>query len=399
MSDAGNDWDVVIVARDLWGEVWRRRHFLAAEWARRRRVLFIEPPVSVPRWLVGRLDPPQRENKSATHLFESPRRVADNIYACTPAKPFPDTVPGMHTVNMTVYAETVRSAVHRLGMDRPVLWVTPEFGVHLLYRVQHRLAVYDVTDDWTEASVPDSQRQRIVEDDRAMLKRADLVFVVSPRLLELKKAFRKDVILIPNGVVPELYNVPGAPLPDELRGVPAPRVGYTGTLHEDRLDVELILKLAGLAAGSYSLVFVGPSYLSPATVSDMQRRHNIFILRSQPYDRLPYLVAHFDVCMIPHALTPFTHSLDPIKAYEYLAAGKPVVATPVDGLRPLARFVRTAETADAFHEAVVSILSGGEAARAADAEARRAAAREHSWSHRAADIEETINRNLKKKHG
>jgi teichuronic acid biosynthesis glycosyltransferase TuaH len=397
MNEERGTWDIAIAARDVWGDVRRRRHFLAAEWARDRRVLFIEPPVSVPRWLAGRLDPPQREQKSATHLFEPPRKVADNIFVCTPAKPFPDSLPGMHAVNMKVYAETARSAVYRVGMDRPVLWITPEFGVNLLDRVPHRLAVYDITDDWTSASIPDSQRRQIESEDGELLRRADLVFAVSPRLVEMKKPVRDDVILMPNGVDPDLYNVPDAPLPDELRGAPAPRVGYTGTLHEDRLDLSLIAGIAELARGKYSLVFVGPNYLSVKSTAALRGHNNIFILPAQPYQRLPFFLAHFDVCMIPHALTPFTHSLDPIKAYEYLAAGKPIVATPVDGLRPLERFVKTVSGAREFHDAVMSVISAG--ANASDAESRSAAARECSWSRRAADIDAIISRKISGKAG
>jgi glycosyltransferase involved in cell wall biosynthesis len=369
----------------VWSEVRRRRHFLAAEWSRRRRVLFVEPPVSVPRMLAGRLDPPQREMKSASHILKPPRKVAENIFAVTPVKPFFDSAPGLRKLNSLIFRRTVRSAVEYLKFDRPVLWITPEYGVKLLNSVPHSVSVYDVTDDWTQAGIPDAQKRRIAVDDRALLRRADIVFVVSPRLLELKRTARPDAILMPNGVLPEMYEAAeGSPEPDDLRHAPPPRAGYTGTLHEDRLDIGLICGLAERGRGRYSLVLVGPNLLTPAALDSLRRYKNIFIVPAQPFDRLPAFTANFDVCMIPHLLTPFTHSLDPIKAYEYLASGRPIVSTPVDGILPLKEYIALADGADGFHAAIESALAGR---GVSDTSARRAAARENSWANRAREIE------------
>ena len=382
--------DIVIVARDVWSEVRRRRHFLAAEWSRRHRVLFVEPPVSVPRLLTGRLDPSQKEQKSATFLLKPPRKVADNIYVVTPIKPFIDSAPGLRDLNGLAFKRTVQYAVEHLGFIQPILWITPEYGVRLLDSVPHSVSVYDVTDDWTQAGIPDAQKQRISEDDRTLLSRADIVFVVSPKLLELKKPIRPDAILMPNGVLHEMYEAAeGSAAPDELRPAPPPRVGYTGTLHEDRLDIGFIRRVAERGRGRYSLVLVGPNLLTPAAIDALGRHKNIFIIPAQPFDRLPAFLANFDVCMIPHLLTPFTHSLDPIKAYEYLASGRPIVSTPVDGILPLKDYVALADNSDGFHDAIEFAIAGN---GVSDSETRRAVARENSWEKRALEIESVIDR-------
>ncbi|MFA6449677.1 MAG: glycosyltransferase [bacterium] len=392
---ATGDWDIAIVARDVWSEVWRRRHFLANEWALRRRVLYVEPPVSVPRMLTNRLDKYQREMKSASNILKPPREVAENIFAVTPAKPFIDSAPGLREVNKAVFAETVRSAAAKIGLNNPVLWITPEYGVHVLNRVPHSLSVYDVTDDWTQAGIPYSQRRRIEADDRAMLKQADIVFTVSPRLLEIKRTIRPDAVLMPNGVATGLYDLATPPaLPDELRAIQPPIIGYTGTLHEDRLDISLICELAVIGKNRFSLALVGPNYLPPSALVALHEHSNIHIIPAQPYHRLPAFLANFAVCMIPHALTPFTHSLDPIKAYEYLASGRPIVSTPVDGILPLMKYVALATAPAEFAARIESALAGNEVS---DSTTRRAAARDHSWSKRAEDIESRINCALEKR--
>ncbi len=391
-ESGGRTWDIVVVARDVWSEVRRRRHFLAAEWSRDRRVLYVEPPVSVPRMLTGKLDDSQREQNSASNILKPPREVAPNVFAVTPVKPLFDSAPGMRRLNLALYAETVRGAARHLGLDRPVLWVTPEYGVHLLGRLPHRLSVYDVTDDWTEAGIPARQRRAIASDDREMLDQADVVFAVSPRLLELKRRERPDAILMRNGVSLELYDLPRAPEPPlELLAAPRPRIGYTGTLHADRIDIKLLRRLAGLGLGRYSLVLVGPNHLSPSMLNTLRACRNVHIVPAQPFQRLPAFVHNFDVCMIPHTLTLFTHSLDPIKAYEYLACGRPIVSVPLNGMLPLADYVTMAPTAEDFHEGIVESLTGG---GASDPESRRAIARENSWRRRAHDIQNILDREI-----
>ena len=92
---------------------------------------------------------------------------------------------------------------------------------------------------------------------------------------------------------------------------------------------------------------------------------------------------HFDVCSIPHAVTDFTHSLDPIKAYEYLAAGKPIVCTAVRGMAPLAAFAHIAG-GHAQYATIITDLLGGRIAT--DMDALKSEARKHSWPARARDI-------------
>ncbi|HOX28878.1 MAG TPA: hypothetical protein PLQ76_06985, partial [bacterium] len=315
-SERGKTWDVVIVSRDVWSEVRRRRHFLAEEWSKERRVLFVEPPVSLPGLISGRPDAPMRDAETISFRPKPPRAVTQSIHVFTPVRPIPESIPGGHAVCMSLMAVQVRAAIRSLSLGSPVLWITPEYGVHLLHGVPHIFAVYDVTDDWTTASIPDKQRRRIEADDRRLLSLADMVFTVSPRLHEQKSARRPDAVLMPNGVIPEMYDIPTPPEPPELSGVTRPIAGYTGTLHEDRIDVDLVLELSSRAKDGLSFVFVGPNLLGEKAAAALASRRNIRLISAQPFFRLPDFVAHFDTCMIPHVLTPFTHSLDPIKAYE-----------------------------------------------------------------------------------
>ena len=106
------------------------------------------------------------------------------------------------------------------------------------------------------------------------------------------------------------------------------------------------------------------------------------------YAEVPETMRAFDVCITPHRVTPFTESLNPIKLWEYLAAGKPIVAAPVAGFRDYPQLVRLASGADAFASAVEAALAEDPAA----GEARRFEARRHSWNSRLDEIVEVIDR-------
>ena len=160
----------------------------------------------------------------------------------------------------------------------------------------------------------------------------------------------------------ELFRAPG-PRPEDLP--PGPVVLYVGSLHDERLDVPLVVELAR-ARPDVQVVLVGPDFLSAAAEAELRALDNIHLLGSRPYERVPGYMHHADVVIVPHLVNPFTESLDPIKAYECMAAGRPTIATPVAGFRELGRPVVVAP-GDHFVESVGAALAGdGPAGRSPD---------------------------------
>jgi glycosyltransferase involved in cell wall biosynthesis len=154
------------------------------------------------------------------------------------------------------------------------------------------------------------------------------VVVCSEALLR-SKSLGRHVVLIPNAVDLEPYRVL-QPRPDDLP--PGPVALYLGTVHLDRIDVDLVVKTAaGLAGGAGGvLVMVGPAPLPQADVERLTSA-GVHLLGPRPSQAVPAYLQHASVLVVPHVLTDFTASLDPIKAYEYRAARRPVVATRVPG--------------------------------------------------------------------
>jgi glycosyltransferase involved in cell wall biosynthesis len=244
-----------------------------------------------------------------------------------------------------VLQRRVIGAARHLGFTEPTLWLNDVTYAPLIERTGWP-TVYDVTDDWLLAPFSPRMFDRLRELDAIALEHAEEVVVCSPALAASRGATR-EVTLVPNGVDSEHFQRP-RPRPRDLP--PAPTAVYLGTLHDSRLDVDLVIKLAQ-SLREVSVVLVGPDALPPATRRRLQAEPNIHTLGSRPYTDVPAYLQHADVVIMPHLVTPFTDSLDPIKAYECLAVSTPTVATPVAGFRELSGQL-TVVAPESFVEAV-----------------------------------------------
>ncbi len=216
-----------------------------------------------------------------------------------------------------------------MGFSRPVLWLNDPTYAPLIEKTGYP-SLYDMTDDWLLA--PFSQREvaRLQTLENVIFDRADEVVVCSPGLVE-SRGRRRPVELIPNGVDVAHFTRPQA-RPDDLPRSPV--AVYVGSLHESRLDIELVLDLAR-SVPELSVALVGPDSLDHTARERLRTNPRITLTGARPYADVPAYLQHADVIVVPHIVSPFTESLDPVKAYECLAVGRPTVATPVAGFREL----------------------------------------------------------------
>jgi glycosyltransferase involved in cell wall biosynthesis len=173
--------------------------------------------------------------------------------------------------------------------------------------------------------------------------------------------------------------------PAETRGWRRPVLGYTGTIHAERLDVELLEYVATKWNGS--VVLIGPDYL-PSELRCRLAAAGVILLGPIAYSQLPQFMRGFDACIVPHRVTAFTESLNPIKLWEYLASGKPIVSTRVAGFRDFPELVSLADNADQFRDAAAVAVREPTDSPVAAARIREAS--QHSWKVRVDAIEDIM---------
>lgn len=333
---------LVVCSLEPWGSVRRRMRILVDE------LLEIDPSLEV-LYVAPAVDIPHELRKGSYRGHHEPRleQVHPRVRVLRPRKWLPRSLGPF--ADRSLQRQVLRAA-EALGVRRPLLWINDASYARLTVRTGWP-SLFDITDDWLLAPLTPRQRQRLVADEGLLMEHSQAVVVCSPDL-ERSRGQAREVELIPNGVDVEHFRTP-RPRPSSLPAGPV--AVYVGTLHEERVDVPLILELAE-ADPDLQLVLVGPNSLPTGATARLERARNIHLLGPCPYDEVPAFVQHADVVIVPHLVNPFTESLDPIKAYECLAAGRPTVATPVAGFRHLGPPIVIADR-DRFVETVGSILA------------------------------------------
>lgn len=314
---------VTLVSLDPWDEVWRRNQHFAANLLRDSRVQQVDY-----------VSPPTRSGEPATEPLPG-------LTVLTPALRIPKRLGGLRDV-----ARQVRRTTK--GAD--VLWVNdPVIG--RLVRRRSQPTVYDVTDDWREADLLDRERRRLVAAETSLARSA--VTVVCSQVLADRWAERYGVTatVVRNGVD---LSATGGDGPGDLGD--GPHLGYVGTLHPERLDVELVCRVARAGLGTVHLV--GPDSLDDAS-REVLRGSGVRLHGPVAAADVPGWLRALTVLLSPHRVTPFTLSLDAIKSSEYLASGRPVVSTPTSGFQSLTAPGLHVVGAGQFLPAIVAALAGG----------------------------------------
>jgi glycosyltransferase involved in cell wall biosynthesis len=256
--------------------------------------------------------------------------------------------------------QTVQAIQALLAMrkaDDVLLWMHSPFVPEALDDLNYRWLVYDCTDDFTSFNWLGPEIAAAVrETDRRILQRADLVLAVSDQLTEAKRAHARTVVRLPNGCDYEHFSRAmdaSISVPTDIAQIGSPILGYFGRAGIQRkIDYPLLLLLA-TRHPDWNIVLVGP-------VKPWQpelQLPNIHFTGQRAYEELPAYSARFDVCIVPHQVNEFSRSMNPIKLFEYLATGRPVVSTAVSGASELAPAITVEATWFGFEQAVKNALS------------------------------------------
>ena len=307
-----------------WHFVYQRPQHLMERFAREHRVFFIEEPVAT---------------DAAEPWLES-HVVAGGIRIVAPRLPGFPAGPDAAAVQRALLDELLATE----GVRRPFLYYFTPLALKFSDHITGSLVVYDCMDELSAfAGAP----PEIIELERALLARAHLVFTGGVSLFEAKRHLHPNVHAFPSSVdVAHFMQARERRSdPEDQASLPRPRLGFYGVIDE-RLDAELIDAVAAMRP-EWQLVMIGPVVKIDPAVLPM--RSNIHWLGPKLYEELPLYLAGWDVALLPFARNDSTRFISPTKTPEYLAAGRPVVSTPITdvvrsyGAAGLARIAATPE--------------------------------------------------------
>jgi glycosyltransferase involved in cell wall biosynthesis len=376
------DRDIVCVGFADWrSALWTNQQHLMSRLAGANRVLFVESLGLRRPTLAGR-----DVRRIAARLgrgLRGPRGVEAGVEVLSPlVLPFHGS-PIAASFNRRLLPLLVRRVTRRLGMRGDVLWAYVPQAEILLDELQPRVVVYHCVDDIAAQEGVDARAFRAAEDRFA--RRADLVLASAPPLARRMRELAPNVLYAPNVADHALFAqaFEAGPVDPALEALPAPRVVFTGAIVATKIDVGLVAALARRRPG-WSFALVGPvGEGDPRTdVSALHQAPNVHLLGARAYAELPSVLRGAAAAMIPYAVNELTSSVFPMKVYEYLSAGLPVVATPLPSLEEVDG-VAIAVGAEEFAERLSRLIEGDDRDRRA---ARSALAARHSWDTRLEEI-------------
>ncbi len=224
--------------------------------------------------------------------------------------------------------------------------------------------------------------------EEALVRQSDIVLANSSYFVEQLRPWNPRTHALNTGVNLELYDATQQwTKPSELQGIKSPIIGYTGAIIESRLDSNLLYKVIKKLP-EYNFVFVGPEdeHFKNHPLHQLQ---NVHFTGSKQVEELPQYIQHFDVCINPQILNPITDGNYPLKIDEYLAMGKPVVATNTHTMRAVfAGHTHLATSIEEWFEALKTAI--GETHNQDLANIRITFAHTHSWAHSVKTIYQSI---------
>jgi glycosyltransferase involved in cell wall biosynthesis len=316
-------YDMIVFSHLRWDFVYQRPQHIISRMSEKYSVLFVEEPIG--------FNP--SEEGTATII-----EINSNLRVLKPK------VKSISDISKTVLAHVKSSSVE-MG------WFYSAAFSPLLNDIKFDKVIYDCMD---ELSLFKGASKELAAQEKYLMSEADIVFTGGKSLYESKKHAHKNVYCFPSSVEREHFQkaLNGLSVPEEISRLKHPIVGYYGVIDE-RIDLQLLNDTA-VKNPDVSFVMIGP--LAKIEDQDLPKQKNIVYLGMKAYSRLPNYLKGFDIAMMPFALNDATKFISPTKTLEFMAAGKPIISTPVtDVVRDYQHCVNVVRTADEFSEAILTV--------------------------------------------
>ena len=344
---------IVCVSDLLWDEHWSSEQQLMSRLAKRGRVLYVERPVSLLSFFTKSTDAPVGR-QIMRFLWRGIRQENANLTILTP----PPVLPFRYVKPVNIFNEwlrlrSIRRALEKLSATKPVLWIySPDAG-RIVGKFGESFSLYYCADDWAASDQWWNRAEDIRNRENELGAKVDMIVGTSTKIVRRWNENHCHTMFVSNGADVGSFKQAredGLKIPDDLRKIPSPRIGYIGFV-DGRFDARLY-ESAATAHPEWSFVIVGPLSERKIDLSRLRQMPNVHFLGGRTRAELPGYLKGFDVCTIPYVRNELSDSIFPLKLFEYLAAGRPVVATGLPELRPFADHLRIAETPDQFRRAL-----------------------------------------------
>ncbi len=247
--------------------------------------------------------------------------------------------------------EKVQSAIDYLNMKDTVLLLQNPMAVGLVKSVSYKLLAFDAIDNWLHHPQMNDSYDLIESNYKLMDEKADVILTVSEALKEIFPT-NPNVNWVPNGVDISFFSNGFGDTTQLKKKIV---IGYIGKIQE-RVDFDLIEKCIQ-SCDNCTFEICGPIYSQQKRIKELKKKYtNINFTGDIHYNKLPEAMKKMDIAIIPHKIDSFTESMNPLKLYEYLAAGKPVISMAVAGTDAISPYVYNCNNSEEFIDALKKVI-------------------------------------------
>ena len=244
--------------------------------------------------------------------------------------------------------EAIREAIQFLNMKNKVLLLQNPMAVGVVHNLKEDAFIFDAIDNWLYHPQMQQNKETVERNYNFIMKEADAIFTVSESLKDFFQKGNERVYWIANGVDKEYFQESWITDIEKRKNA---TIGYMGKI-QDRVDFDLIESCLKQYP-DHTFLMMGPVYSQKDRVKQIKSRcANIHFLGDIHYKELPKKMKEMDIAIIPHKVDAFTNSMNPLKIYEYLAAGKQIITTPVAGIENFQDYVYEANSKEEFIAAI-----------------------------------------------
>ena len=325
--------NIIIVYGPPWNQAAKlSKHHFARLWSKKNRVLYIESPINSLSFFT--------RFKEAISLWERYKNgcepVLDNLWVTTffYLLPFRGSKyffgsKHINRFNQYLVKKKIKNQISKLKFDNPILVVSSAHIDPIINEFNFKKIIYHCSDDYT---IIPSFPEDFPKVEESLISKCDLVVTTADELMKAKRRFNKNTISIPNGAnVEHFSSVQNSKtiISNEMSIFEGPIIGYIGSVFQ-WLDTSWI-SFAAEKFPEYDFVFIGPLQID---ITVFKKYKNIHFLGPKPYEVLPTYIKAFKVAVIPFVIDGVTLKASPIKFYEYLSSGIPIVSTELPDLLP-----------------------------------------------------------------
>jgi glycosyltransferase involved in cell wall biosynthesis len=381
MIDVRSGATVIMFSTADWtAPYWTNKQHIAKRLsARGFRVLYVESPG---------LRQPERNARDLSRIFRRLRRalappikINDMLWVFSPLTvPFAHKSTIVERFNGWHMRSVIRQWCKRNAVGNVIVWTYHPYIVGAIEDIASKKLVYHCVDDL--AAIPGVNKEAFLSAEKKLVEAADIVFTTSPHLLDHCKSLGAKKCVFERNVADIAHfakaREPGS-IPPEIEKVAGPKLCYIGVLADYKLDLELIRRCV-IARQDINWVFIGdePERQASAIIGELRAYKNVHFLGHQSYEVLPDYLRGIDIAILPNLTDGYMRGVFPMKFYEYLASGKPLISTPLHSLTNISSPITMAQDPDEWLDAIDACLNSPPSPLALDDE--RLA--QFDWEHR-----------------